>query len=142
MLSPSPFLPLPRLDLSDFVVPRADGEPALPPAVAATADGEAVAPPRPPDAAAALPRDRALYDLTAVVNHAGSLRGGHYTCYARATSSPAGGGERGQWLHLNDSRVSRVKPSQVRDARDGDQTARARNHRMAEFLRRVCGASW
>ena len=82
--------PLPPLDLAEFVVPRDDAfEPA-------PADGE---------------RSRldALYDLTAVVNHSGSLRGGHYTCYARA----AAGGDADAWVHLNDSSVSAIDRSRV-----------------------------
>jgi ubiquitin C-terminal hydrolase len=54
-------------------------------------------------------RSNALYDLSAVVNHHGGLRGGHYTCYARARGAGgAGGADDGPsatWLHLNDSSV-------------------------------------
>ena len=57
-------------------------------------------------------RVNALYDLSAVVNHHGSLRGGHYTCYARSLDDPT------KWLDLNDSSVSEIDPSRVvsRDA--------------------------
>ena len=52
-------------------------------------------------------RQRALYDLSAVVNHHGGLRGGHYTCYARGLDGNA------PWLCLDDSSVRPIDPKKV-----------------------------
>ena len=41
----------------------------------------------------------------------GSLRGGHYTCYARGAGG-AGGGDGGFW-HLNDSSVTPIAAGRV-----------------------------
>lgn len=45
-----------------------------------------------------------LYRLNAIVIHAGSAKGGHYTGYVRYGN---------QWYFVNDSQVSRVSPQQI-----------------------------
>jgi ubiquitin carboxyl-terminal hydrolase 4/11/15 len=45
-----------------------------------------------------------VYDCISVVNHYGSLGGGHYTAYALRD---------GEWLEFDDSRVSRTTPAEV-----------------------------
>ncbi|PVV02607.1 hypothetical protein BB560_002939 [Smittium megazygosporum] len=47
-----------------------------------------------------------LYSLYAVVNHMGSLSGGHYTASVY-------NGLRKEWSYFNDTRISRIKPSDV-----------------------------
>jgi hypothetical protein len=52
--------------------------------------------------------DQFSYTLCAVVNHFGSLGGGHYTAFARMP------GPSGQWYCFDDSHVSPVEESEVR----------------------------
>ena len=47
------------------------------------------------------------YDLFAVVNHFGSMQGGHYTAVVKA---------KGNWFEYNDSSVTKVSESKVRSA--------------------------
>ncbi len=47
-----------------------------------------------------------VYDLVGVVNHMGSLGGGHYTADALNVDT-------GKWYNFNDSRVSSTKPSRL-----------------------------
>ncbi|KAJ1451650.1 hypothetical protein M885DRAFT_446280, partial [Pelagophyceae sp. CCMP2097] len=54
--------------------------------------------------AALLACGSATYDVTAVINHTGSLQGGHYTCAAR--SLQAG---KDEWLLFNDAAVTVVQ---------------------------------
>ena len=51
-----------------------------------------------------LPQDGVIYNLCAVVNHVGTLGGGHYTCHAKHGQ---------EWFTFNDSRVYRVKEEDV-----------------------------
>ena len=48
-----------------------------------------------------------LYDLYGVVNHMGSLSGGHYTAFCRHEGS-------GSWLHFDDQTVSTVQPTAIK----------------------------
>ena len=45
----------------------------------------------------------ALYDLYAVANHMGTMRGGHYTAYAKGADE--------LWREFDDERVSQVDPN-------------------------------
>jgi len=59
----------------------------------------------------------ATYELYGVVNHHGSLAGGHYTAHAYVTSpSDLGSGSRheeGQWFNFNDSFVTQASTDQL-----------------------------
>mgnify|MGYP002835766212 CR=1 FL=1 len=48
-----------------------------------------------------LPRGGPVYDLTAIVNHHGTLDGGHYTAFAK---------DDGRWFKFNDAMVHEVDP--------------------------------
>jgi ubiquitin C-terminal hydrolase/Ca2+-binding EF-hand superfamily protein len=76
--------PLEDLDLSDFFSPENEGERA----------GDAS-------------RTNFTYKLSSVVNHHGSLGGGHYTAFVRS------GKDEKVWLLCNDSSVRVVEPSSV-----------------------------
>lgn len=54
------------------------------------------------------------YSLTAIVNHHGSLGGGHYTTYSRKTA-PNGSK---LWLQMNDTEISRVDEKTVADSEE------------------------
>lgn len=70
-------------------------------------DGSSVVVPAAPDEPSGAARQAAsCYELTAVINHHGSLRGGHYTCYAKSVDSD-------HWLCFNDASVSAMEASEV-----------------------------
>lgn len=55
-----------------------------------------------------------VYDLFAVVNHMGSMAGGHYTAFANSAVGRGFVDDLGQfWHEFNDSSVSRVAPHEV-----------------------------
>ena len=66
--------PLEGLDIARYVVPRSSASSEPP----------------------------ALYDLYAVANHMGTMRGGHYTAYAKGADE--------LWREFDDERVSKVDP--------------------------------
>ena len=59
------------------------------------------------------PVDQHVYDLMAVINHSGTVGGGHYTAHARHPVS-------GRWYAYNDAWVSRTISSYDTDDEDGD----------------------
>jgi ubiquitin C-terminal hydrolase len=52
------------------------------------------------------PTEKSTYDLIAVINHIGSIYGGHYTANVRR-------GETDKWYHISDSSVSRIHSSDI-----------------------------
>ncbi|KAI9024072.1 hypothetical protein DFJ74DRAFT_64702 [Hyaloraphidium curvatum] len=52
-----------------------------------------------------------VYDLYAISNHYGGLNGGHYTAFVRS------GYRHGQWYHFDDSRVSMIQESEVKQSK-------------------------
>ncbi|KAH9586306.1 Peptidase C19 [Trypanosoma melophagium] len=53
------------------------------------------------------------YTLEAVVNHHGSIRGGHYTAYARKKTK-----QRDEWVYLNDDDITPVSVTEVADSEE------------------------
>lgn len=68
---------------------------------------------------------RVLYGLYGLVEHSGSMRGGHYTAYVKVRAphrnhrnhpgarESCGGGAQGQWVYVSDSTVQTVPESRV-----------------------------
>lgn len=55
-----------------------------------------------------------IYDLFGVVNHMGTMAGGHYTAYANAAVGRGVCDDAGEfWHYFDDSRVKRVRPDEV-----------------------------
>ena len=50
------------------------------------------------------PNDNYIYDLFGVVNHTGTLNGGHYTAICRNKDS---------WYEFNDSQVIKIEPHEI-----------------------------
>lgn len=59
-------------------------------------------------------RHHLRYELTAVINHSGNLRGGHYFCSAKDSD--------GNWYRFDDERVSRCSVAQVTRPSEGGFT--------------------
>uniref|UniRef100_A0A8C4EFG3 Ubiquitin carboxyl-terminal hydrolase n=1 Tax=Dicentrarchus labrax TaxID=13489 RepID=A0A8C4EFG3_DICLA len=71
--------------------------------------------------------DRVLYSLYGIVEHSGSMRGGHYTAYVKVrapqrkteqhhrnlSGQDAGGSSQGQWVYISDTTVQTVPESRV-----------------------------
>ncbi|XP_035479795.1 ubiquitin carboxyl-terminal hydrolase 45 isoform X2 [Scophthalmus maximus] len=72
--------------------------------------------------------ERVLYSLYGIVEHSGSMRGGHYTAYVKVRSSQrktdqhhrnlagareASGSSQGQWVYVSDTTVQTVPESRV-----------------------------
>uniref|UniRef100_A0A8C4GM68 Ubiquitin carboxyl-terminal hydrolase n=1 Tax=Dicentrarchus labrax TaxID=13489 RepID=A0A8C4GM68_DICLA len=72
--------------------------------------------------------DRVLYSLYGIVEHSGSMRGGHYTAYVKVRAPQrkteqhhrnlsgardAGGSSQGQWVYISDTTVQTVPESRV-----------------------------
>jgi len=53
------------------------------------------------------------YEIYGVVNHSGSVAGGHYTAHAKVTSLKDMGEEDGECFHFNDSTVSKASESDL-----------------------------
>jgi hypothetical protein len=55
------------------------------------------------------------YELSAVVVHQGSMRGGHYTAYvcARAAKGAGDAPAASRWFHISDTRVSKAEEADV-----------------------------
>ena len=90
------------------------------------ASGAAGAPPPP----GVLSSGGLLYDLFAVVHHAGTLRGGHYTAHARHPLS-------GTWYHHNDAFVTPSLPPGASAAGAGNGVSGGRQDGASEALLRV-----
>ena len=69
-----------------------------------------------------LPADAyAVYDLFGVINHLGSLSGGHYTSHVEVSACSSFGEEEAsvafdsneRWLHIDDDLVEAAKPEEV-----------------------------
>uniref|UniRef100_A0A6Q2ZJQ4 Ubiquitin carboxyl-terminal hydrolase n=1 Tax=Esox lucius TaxID=8010 RepID=A0A6Q2ZJQ4_ESOLU len=58
---------------------------------------------------------RVLYSLYGVVEHSGTMRGGHYTAYVKARPSYPGS-LAGVWFHVSDSSVQPVSESKVQSS--------------------------
>ncbi len=50
-------------------------------------------------------KEKYIYDCYAVLNHSGSMRGGHYTAYVRNAAD--------RWYHFNDNNVKEIRTSTV-----------------------------
>uniref|UniRef100_A0A8C4RSB7 ubiquitinyl hydrolase 1 n=1 Tax=Erpetoichthys calabaricus TaxID=27687 RepID=A0A8C4RSB7_ERPCA len=71
--------------------------------------------------------EKVLYSLYGIVEHSGSMRGGHYTAYVKIRAPPkkqdyrkhvmglkeATGGLPGQWVYVSDTHVQAVPESRV-----------------------------
>ncbi|XP_014836553.1 PREDICTED: ubiquitin carboxyl-terminal hydrolase 45-like [Poecilia mexicana] len=72
--------------------------------------------------------ERVLYSLYGIVEHSGSMRGGHYTAYVKVRApqrrteqrhknlsgaKEAGGSSQGQWVYVSDTTVQTVPESRV-----------------------------
>ncbi|KAM9805922.1 ubiquitin carboxyl-terminal hydrolase 45 isoform 1-T1 [Syngnathus typhle] len=71
--------------------------------------------------------DRVLYSLYGIVEHSGSMRGGHYTAYVKVRAPPKksehhrklsgakdySGSSQGQWFYISDTTVQMVPESRV-----------------------------
>ena len=63
----------------------------------------------------------AVYDLFGVINHLGSLSGGHYTAHVKVSPCSSDGVEEAsiafeeseRWLHIDDDLVEAAKPEDV-----------------------------
>lgn len=63
-----------------------------------------------------VPPTMITYDLVGVVNHLGTMNGGHYVAYVRRGTAPPGGGDQWEdekWFYASDRTVKQVPFDEV-----------------------------